>query len=477
MRISWSKDAGRAGAAFLVALFLLPNPSAWAWEADSTHAGLTEQAALASRLHRALAQAHGQSQGLYQVLGIPRGDATKALYQKLGAISPTVGVVPDPRGEQAALAWLVAGAVLEDIPPERGRHHFFDPASGLGLTPPKPGFLGAIVSLAKRLLLGVQVLASGVPAPSWIEAEKNDLNLDRFWLELELSAAARTSKERQAHLARALIVAGAMLHVLQDVGSPSRARNDLDEHLRPLGGGRTDRGSRFERLAALAFGRLGVPAPGTPVRRFHARDFFISDGQGLAEVTAARWFSSGTLPRTIDLRDAAGSLPGLLTKALRRPAPVVTSVDLRGAESPEGVVIAGPFGACLANARKVNMSLEWFLSDACALSQLAVILPTVGSYSAGFLDWLFRGSLTLSPDGSIRNAGVALGAGVVTLHAEDKEGIRTPLAAPISIPFGAVSAEIGRFAAPEGTALVVATFRGLDEAGDAVVAAGTLDLR
>ncbi len=63
-------------------------------------------------------------------------------------------------------------------------------------------------------------------------------------------------------MAGALIAAGAMLHVLGDLGAPSRVRADEEAHLSAARRRPDDLGSRFERIAALAYGRLGVPAPG-----------------------------------------------------------------------------------------------------------------------------------------------------------------------------------------------------------------------
>src|SRR5882757_2067832 len=98
-------------------------------------------------------------------------------------------------------------------------------------------------------------------------------------------------------MAAALIAAGATLHTLGDLGAPSRVLGDEAAHLEPLGGGPDDLGSRFERIAALAFGRLGVPGPSRVVTRDHLRDYFSSaKGDGLADEIARSFFSPNTLP-------------------------------------------------------------------------------------------------------------------------------------------------------------------------------------
>src|SRR5688572_6097517 len=101
-------------------------------------------------------------------------------------------------------------------------------------------------------------------------------------------------------MAAALIAAGAIIHVLGDLGSPSRVRGDEAAHFEALGGGPDDLGSRFERIAALAYGRLGVPGPSRVITREHLRDFFTAaDGSGLADYVARSFFSPNTLPNAM----------------------------------------------------------------------------------------------------------------------------------------------------------------------------------
>src|SRR5262249_56521010 len=128
-----------------------------------------------------------------------------------------------------------------------------------------------------------------------------------------VSAARRG--ERSRYMAAALVAAGAMLHALGDLGAPARVRGDAEAHLEPLGAGPDDLGSRFERIAALTYGRLGVPPPSRTVTRSHLRDFITAkDGGGLADVIARSYFSPNTLPEPT--RGSTATKPGF-----RRPAP------------------------------------------------------------------------------------------------------------------------------------------------------------
>ena len=111
----------RVLAATLLALLAAP---AHAWEPETTHAGLAEQAALASELHKRL-ESIGFAGGLYEQLTIPPADAP-GLLDALKQLPASQGGVPDARGRQPALEWLVAGAELADTPVQAAANHFYD---------------------------------------------------------------------------------------------------------------------------------------------------------------------------------------------------------------------------------------------------------------------------------------------------------------------------------------------------------------
>ena len=440
-----------------------------AWEATTTNAGLTEAAALGSHLHERLQSAWGIDLGLYGPLTVTKASAP-ALFERLALLEPSEGYVPDARGRQSALAWLVAGSVIEEVPGDRGRHHFYDPVHKTGLTGKGAnagGFFRRLTGPANDLQ------TRGTAAPDWIVAKDNDLGMARFLTEQEQAIVAATPAEREQHLAYALLCAGAMSAVLEDVGSPSRARDDLQEHLSPLGGGANDRGSRFERVAALAFGRVGVSLGGAPVERAKAREFFTAaDGKGLADLTSAHWYSSGTLPAPLLV--AKQPKPGELVKRVAvtqrfaQPAPT-GELDLAGAASG-GAQIHDKNGVCLADYRFDEHTLSWWISDECAAEQAGEILPRVAAYAAGFLDYLFRGALVVDAGGEIKVGNVALGAGTLRVFAEDAAGKRTPIGAAVNVAGGAAGATL--HTAAGGGGRIVAVFRGKDAAGEDVVAAG-----
>ncbi|MCA9679745.1 MAG: hypothetical protein KC464_32235, partial [Myxococcales bacterium] len=275
------------GLAAALALVLAAGPAA-AWEAQTTHAGLAEQAAASSSLHQRLIDL-GFAGGLYEELTVPPADAPE-LIAALDRYSPIQGFVPDQRGRQYAVAWLVAGAVLADSNPTWAADHFLDPATGKGLRIDR-GFAARVSELVAERLGRRAVPERGVAATDWVVSKDNPFGLPGFVDQYVKAVASATPGERARALAGALVAAGAIVHVLQDMGSPSHVRDDAEAHLDRVGPARDDLGSRFERIAALSYGRLGVPA-GEAVARPSLRAYFTdADGQGLADLTAASYFS------------------------------------------------------------------------------------------------------------------------------------------------------------------------------------------
>lgn len=441
------------------ALLLGLTSAAGAWEAQTTQQGLAEQAALASKLHKRLGSL-GFSGGLFEPLTIPPADAP-ALMQALKLLSPTHGAVPDGRGRQAALAWISAGAALADLPAAHGANHFYDPHTKTGWKRPDLGIGGRITDAVRRAMGRAELPEKGVPAPDWVVAKDNPFGLAEFLHQYERAVSAATPGERSRYMAAALVAAGAMMHVLGDLGAPSRVRADYTAHLDQLGGGPDDLGSRFEHIAALSYGRLGVPAPDHVVTRDHLRDYYT----GLAEQTADHWFSEDTLP---------GSSRSDERPELFWPKPALpTRLNLMAASRDDGTTLRDPAGACLARYKVEHNVLSFSTDDDCALEQLAQILPNVAAYEAGLLDYLLRGELIISLGPTITVAGKNLGAGEVTILVEDDRGVRTPIG-KAATPGGREL--LGAVAMPASGARILAVFHGTDGKGEPMVAVGAMPI-
>ena len=451
-----------------------------AWEATTTHAGLTEQAALHSHLHQRLRDQLGIERGLFSQLTVPPADAPE-LFKVLRTLNPTHGYVPDSRGRLLALGWLAAGSVVADGPPKHAANHFYDPERKAGLSDE------TLRDDPDRLRHGYntrraaeQIVRQGMSAIEWLTHEQNPMNLDGFIDQYAKAVSARTPAERSRHIAGSLLAAGALLHVLQDMGSPSHVRNDLAAHLQVVGNDQADVGSRFERLAALAYGRLSVPEGAASVSAPTLSAFFSTEKyEGLADRTAQSWFSRFTLPKTIRLAPGAGSsaIGEQLAKSLARPYPApLPRLDLDAARSPSGGRLVNDQGVCLANYHLVEDRLMWSMDDQCAAEQIAVILPEVSAYSSGLLDYLYRGVIELRRDGGVwvaATAGAEFGPGEVQIFWDDGRGVRESLSEKKKVEktaAGEVLATMSKL--PRGAQAIAVLFRGTDQLGEPLVAAG-----
>jgi hypothetical protein len=452
-------------------LLALISGTASAWEAETTQAGLAEQAALSSRLHKRLVTL-GFSGGLFEPLTIPPADAP-ALIEDLHLLAPTQGMVPDARGRQSALSWIAAGAALADVPARNAANHFLDVTTGQGWRRPERSLVGSLTDSVREAMGRSALPARGVPAPDWVTAKDNPFNLENFLDQYAKAASAATPGERSRHMAAALIAAGAILHVLGDMGAPSRVRGDEAAHLEPLGGGPDDLGSRFERIAALAFGRLGVPAPSRVITRAHLRDFFVAKGgTGLADVVANSYFSPGTLPEST--RVGADTKP-----QLRRALPALPQrLNLMAASRDDGTTLRDAAGTCLARYRVDHQVLSFSLDDDCMLEEINVLLPEVAAFETGLLDFLLRGELTIELGQGVVVKGKGLGLGEVDVYVEDDRGVRSKIGSAQTLLARATEApvELARVALPASGTRIVAVFRGADAAGEPIVAVGSLAL-
>jgi hypothetical protein len=278
-----------------------------------------------------------------------------------------------------------------------------------------------------------------------------------------------------------LLAAGAIVHVVQDTASPARVRDDRGAMLDRVGPDASDVGSRFERLASLSFGRLGVPraARAIPLRPALA-DYITSDASdGLADRVARAFMSENTLPRPI--RASVDMRPELLERrleaSLRRPFPRPASpLDLRAAADERGAVLRSEGGVCVAHYHLRDNELRWSIPDACALEQISVLLAEASAYGAGVLDWLLRGELDVRARGDgleVTSLGLGVREAELTLYWQDARGLRTGFA-KLEVADSGAGETIARVARPPaGAERVVALLRGIDEHGQAIVASGS----
>ncbi len=322
-----------------------------AFEAETTVAGIVEQGALRSHLHRRLKARFAHPLGLFEPLSLDlgglrnleasarpaigplaaaavrentwAGQRARSIYGRLGVLSPAEGYAPEwlpqegaqvyPLARLHVLGWLAAGAVLEHNPGLRVRHHFFNPATGQGLTRSSQQSSSAVTAAAvqgglsslREVMTGTAFDGTGQAAPDWLLAGDNDLGYPAFLRAYERAVAAPSQSERDSALAESLLCAGAMMSVLSQMADPAYVRGDLQAVL--LGEG--------EARVAARFGRAAVPAPAQRelVLPRRLRDLFADgEGGGLAEHTTRACQPAWNC--------YAGSAPTQLSEATRATA-------------------------------------------------------------------------------------------------------------------------------------------------------------
>lgn len=476
-------------AAILGLVASAPASRARAYDPATTHAGLTERAALASDLHRVLSHALSRPLGLFEPVALSLAELPTAQAQsleaRLAALDPSGGAAAGPDGVAPALSWIIAGAIIATTPAERGQDFFYDPSRGSGLS--QSGGLASLGNTLgllfdagggfRALFTGTQFNMTGRPSTEWLRAPQNDVGLDAFYGALEAAVAGDRPVARATSLARALMALGGVLAILEDAGEPAHVRNDFRRtYLASPGVSPFDRGSRFEQYVAETYGRMGLPAAATPVQRPTVTAYITaSDRQGLADRTQRRFFSEGSLPDDpiVDrgttaaevMADARGSLPygypqlpHLELKSMGRKHYAYTNSKRR-----------------LLAYERVPGRVRFFLDEAVYADSASVLLPEIAGYGAGLINHLFRAEIHVEINGGVAQLSVSgaqggVRKGQIRVFAEDAAGARRP-AATLS-----PGSEPARLAVPPGTRKIAAVLRGEDDAGT-FVAVGEASVR
>lgn len=477
---------GRAGE-------LLGISTARAFDAATTHAGLTQRAAVASHLHHILSRRLARPLGLFDPIALHPElipvEQRRLLMSRLFALDPAGGYRPGPDAVASALAWTVAGTVIAKTPPERMRNFFFDPSTGAGLRDDDAieGSLHAVRQVVDRgtlrdVMTGASFAFEGEPSVKWLEEPENDVGLRAFRDGLELAISDPDAAVRSSALARALLALGGSLALLEDAGNPAAVRNDFrGSYLRGSTAAPFDRRSPFEHAVAELYGTSGVPAPATVTARANVRAFFTApDGQGLADRTQRRFFSDGTLPENgvVDRDTSTADVVRAARESLTYALPTVPRLELHELGVPRYVTVNDGPGSRprrLLGYMRVPGRVRFFLDQAIYADSARALLPEIASYAAGFVDHLLRGAIQLSVDGAQVRATVSdptgkIRGGKLRIFAEDGAGRRREIGA---FPSDGAGIDSASAALPPGTRRAAAVLRGEDDAGP-VVAFGEL---
>ncbi|MDY0002937.1 MAG: hypothetical protein RBU30_16680 [Polyangia bacterium] len=460
-------------------------------------------------LHRWLVRVHGLPLGSYEPLRLDTSLVPtvlrEPLIRHLGELDPVHGYRPDADGRNRAASWLLAGAVLEGMPFSRSRHHFLDPRTGRGLRNASgkagtalrlrfldfsegQGDLGGIFTGANFDLTGMSVLR-------WARHPDNAFNLERHLAHRVASFTAPTLAARRHNLAMSLISLGALLHLVQEMAVPAMVRNDfVASYLEQRSNIALDRASAFEILVRRRYGRNGIPrvSPGDALPPFGRFDdhFTNSARSGLADRTQASFFSLGSLPRPLRLRDndTEQSATHAMSRSLPYPSPALGRLHLmRSARTGEAFYHGSSTNPYLIAYRVSRQGIvQVTLDDRCHEAAAERLVPEAVRYSAALLGFLLRGELItkLSADGRnlhVTHSGPALRSGTLSLLGEDSAGRRTLLkAATIGAPMSRPSDLLASFDLsnlPSSVKTIVVVLQGTDISKEPLVLGASLPRR
>lgn len=481
-------------------LLFLHSTESPAFQAESTHAGITEAAAQVGGIHDWLKRNFKLDRGLLDTLELVPQEMTRVrrwfFAQDVFRLNPAEGYAPSRDLRNRAIGWLAAGSVLEAIPSSRIRNHFLNPSNGKGLRQADRGlsmkvrvwdFLYGGGSLA-GLVTGANFDLTGKSALRWGVSRNNYYNLHEHMRHRYLAQTSADEKIRHHHLAMALVTMGALAHLLQKMACPSYVRNDyVVSHLEQ---GSVLGGTPFARYVAWRYGRSGIPASRNDSVRFDRfEDFFMNNkNTGLAQTTALNYLSPGTLPaiegddntarnsfsdrakKLLTNKDVMRSIPRNLFEVL---GPGETAYYTRKSTSEEyGPIRLFAYGKSPGGKDRVWLDRRVYEDYAGEL------IPRAVEYTRGFFDYLIRGKLLLRNNGEhleALNNGVALGSGRIEFFAQAKNGRRRLVHRETvqnktgnEEPVASVSSQ----KLPRGTVKVAVVFKGQDHRGELVVSEG-----
>jgi hypothetical protein len=390
--------------------------SSYAFDDRVTHPQITFLAVDASKLDATLKAS----------LGITDGKDAK--------LRPASGL------SQSVLVWLQTGSTREDDPPCRASNHFHNPL--------KEYATGGVTDLTDPIRIycagqGFNPIRSSATwgtkytSPTQKETSlttKNDMDWDIARTAYFDALTKGTSAERDQHLAKTFQALGQVLHLVQDLAVPAHVRDDFASHKEyfepnftpPLRWWSNDF-ERYVRRNSTTITASQSLDPNSfanqPVTRFWdtgqyrqrqtpSRDF----AQGLAEYTNANFFSQNTpftdaLPSidphhfphparantTLPQLLSAGVLPSQVYAEDGIPDTVLYVEQIQGPGEPSLLLAKAGFfhKPILAkdSAFRTLLPLGFQLDDQVMAAYAARLLPRAVAYSAGLLDYFFRGDL------------------------------------------------------------------------------------
>ena len=340
-----------------------------------------------------------------------------------------VGIDPAQKfGDKTPEDWVIDGSSTEDDG-FRSRNHFFDPVNNAGL-------YGTFTPARDWATNGIDNLGFA-----------NDYSIPQARQYLYKALTAPGVAERDQAWANTFRSVGQFTHLLQDMAQPQHVRNDIhisfSEDLNWLTSGY----SRYELYTNKNAGALNYAGSYPVVLQPSYREYWQAKGKGLAEFTNANFVSEGT---NLDFNPYPGPVV-TNTYTYEEVEPQVT--DLLDGVTYNNVTVryvGNTFTDAYTGGAVNNDYLSAFsvfdfvheqyspngvysLTDKNHQKYADLLIPRAVGYSAGLINYFFRGKLDFDVEPNIassiiiKNLGAEDVGGMFSLYYDDTSGMRNPV--------------------------------------------------
>jgi hypothetical protein len=336
--------------------------------------------------------------------------------------------------DKTVLAWLQKGSNAEDHPICRASHHFHNPRllwlqSQMNDTP----WMNYACDIPRYSNI---TWATGYTAPPPMGTKTNvvvsplyrrvswDTAREYFYKALTCTTAA----DRENYFAKTFEAVGHVLHLLEDMAVPAHTRNDFQSHLFPNSatflGGFFDRYQPFEQYVKnnpnLVVAASSVFSAFTNTRltdfwdadRYNGSNPSTLTNIGLAEFSNANYFSDFTIPNNGTTSEHFFPYPHLSSSNSSGPNYQICSYQFMNVASvqyvsrtnkgpcPPTAVAADHFAVVsllnTTSSSDINAIAHVWLPDEVNKQYAEELLPRAIGYTAGLLNYFFRGQLGVS---------------------------------------------------------------------------------
>jgi hypothetical protein len=311
--------------------------------------------------------------------------------------------------ELPALGWLQLGVVAETTPSARLAHHFLDRHDRTAAAWRDQELPRALLRARQTRSNGAPLAAtatlsgfggSGPSALTWFGDEDDPLSPRRLEAHLERAVTAASAAERDHHLALALLCAGALLHVIQDLTVPAHARGDVTAFFAPLSDRAGDRGLPLQEYVRLHVGHgplpeLPAPAPGptgVPLAGTLRGHVLGEDGfAGVGTFAATRFLSESSLPspRAFEADATAEHAAAALLAGAGLDPVEARDARLTPWPGPRGYLVTATGRPLAAFELDEAERVQLFLDETVYRDQAARLLPLAVDASRSILDLVF----------------------------------------------------------------------------------------